>query len=119
MKILLLSLFIFGCSENYAVYSECENTDRALMEWQTIKEYNYYYVNSDVFADLIIFKWNNKVTPLGAYYGNGVIQANDNYRTILHELGHYFNYAHSKNSNSAMYKEHNNNATNLIDLQEK
>ena len=112
--ILFVLLFLSSCTKVYSVYSECENTDDALKSWQTIETFNYYYINSKNMANININKWENRFSPFGAYYGNGVIEANDNYRTILHELGHFFGYSHNGNSNSVMYRYHNENATNFI-----
>ena len=114
MKLLFLFLFFISCS--YSVYNECENTESALRAWQEIEDFDYYYTKRENTANIIIKKWEHEHTPLGAYYGNGIIDANDNFRTIAHELGHFFGYIHSENSNSIMYKYHLSTATQFIDL---
>ena len=117
--LILLPLFI-SCVKNYSVYTECkDNTIKAMENWQEVEEFNFYISRRENTADIMINKWNKENTPLGAYYGHGVIDANDNYRTIAHEIGHFLDYEHSDNSNSIMYKFHQTQATQFIDLRRK
>ena len=112
--IFCIIILLSSCS--YSVYTECKNTKAALLSWQEVEDFDYYISQREKTANIIIRKWEHNHTPLGAYYGHGVIDANDNYRTISHELGHFFGYIHSENSNSIMYKYNLENATQFIDL---
>jgi len=121
MKILIpIILFLtLSCSNYYSVYSECSNTEQALKAWQDIQDFDYYYTSRERTANIIIKKQNSDRTPLGVYYGHGYIKANDTYRTVSHEIGHFLGYKHNDNINSIMYPYALESATQFIDLRSK
>lgn len=113
---IILLFFLFSCIKNYSVYTECSKTEKVLIDWRDIENFEYYISKRENTANIIIKKWEHENTPLGVYYGNGIIYANNDYRTIAHEIGHFLGYIHSENSNSIMYKYHIDSAVQFIDL---
>ena len=76
---LILFLFLISCN-HYSIYTECkENTDKALIAWQEIEDFDYYFTDRYNSANLVIRKWKNKNSPLGIYYGHGVIDSIDDF----------------------------------------